>query len=274
MARDTLRGSPADIVGALLAGATDATLTCPRSALFRGLVTDLVEGDDRAAPSGLRVLVTPAVADDVRDDFFAASHVADLAADGLEVRVAAAGALDDAVFVTDGRAVVLVGDAPETVGVDTTDQDVRGALATGFEDRWDDASPFDPGAPPYSALRESMAEGLDEAVGASFDAVATGDFRTRSLDGPLDVVDVLLLVTAMHGEQFYRVSRWGEREEVASVTKFSQSKRRLEAAGLVETERVDTGSVGRPRQRLVLAEPVADGDVHDVVAAAQSVLVD
>lgn len=271
MARDAFRGSFAEVLDSVLRDATDARVTCPRPAVFRALVDDLV---DHREIDDLRVLITPEVADQVHGDFFTATHLADFTDGGVAVRVTAPDALHDTLLVTRDRAVSAVVDLRETVGIVTRDDEARETLRSGFEDRWADADPLVTDVPAYSALRRSIDEALEADVGESFERIATSDFSTRSLDGNVDVVDVLLLVAAKHREQFYRVSRWGEDENIASVTKFSQSKRRLENAGLVDSEQVRSGNVGRPRQRLVLSSSLAEAPITDVVSAAQSVLVD
>lgn len=270
MERDAFRGSLTEVLASILRGTTDARVTCPRPPVFRALVDDLVvpsEVDD------LRALVTSRVADQVHGDFFTATHVADFTERGMAVRVTVPGALHDTLVVTEDSAVSVLVDHRETVGVSTGDDDAVEALRSGFDDRWADADRMETGVPPRTALCRSMEENLAADVGESFEQVATSACPTRGMDRNVDVVDVLLLVAAKHEEQFYRISRWGEDESIASVTKFSQSKRRLEEAGLVDSEQVQTGSVGRPRQRLVLPESLDGASVSDVVSTARSVLV-
>ena len=79
------------------------------------------------------------------------------------------------------------------------------------------------------------------------------------------------LVGAKNQVQFYELGLWGESEGVASRAKFSREKQTLEEHGLIDTEKVPT-DVGRPRQRLVLADRLAETDPPELVRSARELL--
>jgi hypothetical protein len=98
--------------------------------------------------------------------------------------------------------------------------------------------------------------------------------ETRAPGDRLDPVTVGLLVGASHELEFSDLVEWGEDSGLASRAKFSRTKQRLEAAGIIDTDSVNIG-VGRPRQRLILAdEALASLDASELVATARTVLTD
>ncbi|WP_255198394.1 transcriptional regulator TbsP domain-containing protein [Halorarius litoreus] len=265
-------GSLVDVLSAVTSESDDVAVVCAAPSTLVAVV-DAVEGTTRERP--VRVLAPAAALRIIDRDHVTAARLADLVAtDALAVRTEDT---DDGepLVLTDERAVSLLTDLPaETVGVATDDADAVTAVTEGFDARWDAADEYARESPTYSELVASIAEAFDEATAADLEA-AIATPGVRGLEDNLDLVDLLVLLTARHRHQLYELTNWGSEVGVASVGTFSQAKRRMEDIGLIDTETVHSGDVGRPRQRLVIGnEDLVDASVEELVAAAQSVLVD
>lgn len=122
------------------------------------------------------------------------------------------------------------------------------------------------------ALEAEAGPAVRADLAAAFDA-ATADGDVLA-DGAVDELDAALLLGARNRAQLYELSERAETTRLASRATVSARKRRLESAGLLDTEKV-TADVGRPRQRLVLADgPPATAGVAAILGAARSVLAD
>jgi hypothetical protein len=269
--KTALRGSPADVLTAVIGESDDVAVVCVEPSTLVAVV-DALEGSSPDRP--VRVLAPAAALRVIDRDHVTAARLADLVAtDALSVRVDEAED-GEAVVVTEDRLVALLTDLPEEpVGVVTDDEDAVADATEGFEARWDAAEEYERDSPTYSELVESIGEAFDDETAADLQA-AIATPGVRGLDNNVDLVDLLVLLAAKHRHQLYELTQWGSDAGVASVGTFSQSKRRLEDIGLIDTETVHSGDVGRPRQRLVVGnDDLEDATVEELVAAAQSVLV-
>ena len=190
----------------------------------------------------------------VMDDFLAASTAADLVADeALGIRLLPDD-VDNALFVSPSKLVVLV-----------SADDRVAALST------DDAAEYDLRTPAISRVRETMAAEIDAATRDDFDALLASVEAARGSDA-IDEVTASLLVAAKNDVLLYDISKWGEDVGIASKATFSRTKTRLEDAGLVDTEKVPI-DVGRPRLRLKLGDERLRGvDAADLADVATEML--
>lgn len=267
-----LRGTLADVFSAVVEEPGAASVVCVDPSAVVAVV-DALEGTARDDP--VRVLAPADALRVVDRDHVTAARLSDLvAAESVRVRVTAA-SVGETVLVTDDRVVCVLTDLPtETLGVATEDADAVAAVREGFDARWAAAEDYERDSPTYSELVSSMRERFGEATASDLEA-AVASPGVRGLEDNVDLVDLLVLLAARHRHQLYELTQWGSDAGVASVGTFSQSKRRLEDLGLVDTETVHSGDVGRPRQRLVVgAEELRDADVEELVAAARRVLAD
>jgi hypothetical protein len=272
VSEDVSTGQPAAVLERVLDGASTATVTCTSAGLLFAAVAALHDLSEKDRPSETRLLTTPRAAKRAERDFVAATTLADLRASaGVELRTAEEPSLPEPAVVTEDAVFPVLRGVPcRTTTVRVTDETFRDEYREGTDRRWDDATGYD-----LDTFRRSQfLDSLEGEFGGEFRqdferALAAPDARS---DDGVDPVDLLVLLAAKHGEQSYELNRWGESFGVASVGKFSQSKRRLEEIGLVETEKVRSESVGRPRQRLVVGkEELADATPEELVDAMRTV---
>lgn len=273
MSEDVTTGQSAAVLEQVLEGASSVTVTCTNPPLLLAAVTALHDLPDGNRPSETRLLTTPQAAKRTKRNFVAATTLADLQATaGVELRTTDQPSLPEPAVVTEEAVFPVLRGVPcQTTAVRVADEPFHEKYRSGTDQRWDDATVYD-----IDTFRRSQfLDSLEGEFGGEF----RQDFEralaapsSRSDDDGVDPVDLLVLVAAKHGEQSYELNRWGESFGVASVGKFSQSKRRLEEIGLVETEKVRSNSVGRPRQRLVVGmEELADATPEQLVDAMRTV---
>ncbi|MFC7236499.1 transcriptional regulator TbsP domain-containing protein [Halosegnis marinus] len=274
MSEEVSAGQLSTVLRDALAGGGAATVTCTDATVLFAAVRalDALDGSDR--PDETRLLATDGAAKAASRDFVTATAFADLRADdAAALRTVDPAALPEPMVVTDESVVPVLRGVPcKSVTVRVADTTLRSEYTDALSTRWDDAEGYDLDSYPRSDFLASLSDKFGDAFRADFErALAAPD--TRGPGDGVDPVDLLVLVAAKHGEQSYELNRWGESFGVASVGKFSQSKRRLEEIGLVETEKVQTGSVGRPRQRLRIGlDDLAGADAEELVGAMRSVL--
>ncbi|ESP86940.1 transcriptional regulator TbsP domain-containing protein [Candidatus Halobonum tyrrellensis] len=232
------------------------------------------DGDDDA-PGCVRLCGPPAALDAATDEFRTAARAADLVeSDRLDLRT-----VDDrtlpSVLVAAGRALAPV-PLPDgrAVALSTDESAVVSAVRTAFAETVAAGDRYRLGVPAYSRLLEELGSEVGSTTREEFAAALDAPVTVRGPDDTLDEIDAALLLGARNRAQLYELSEWAESVGLASRATVSSRKRRLEAVGLLATEKVAT-DVGRPRQRLVLAdESLASVGVSDLVRAARSVLVD
>jgi hypothetical protein len=241
-----------DDVGSILSKAItseSAFVVDPASTTIPDVVSELLEAE---RPPAVNLLAGKDEVKAATTDFMAASHVADLVADGtLSIRVA-----DDvggpSLVVSEDIVVSLVRVPDRVAGLAATDAAFVTDANEHYATRWAEAERFKLNTPPLSRVRETLDSDLGTAVAEDFD-VALAELPAVRRDGDgLGEVTVSLLVAARHGLLLYDVSRWGEQVGLASKATYSRTKGELEEAGLVTTEKVPV-DVGRPRLRLRLA---------------------
>jgi hypothetical protein len=86
-----------------------------------------------------------------------------------------------------------------------------------------------------------------------------------------DEVALAILAGAKREVQLFELSTWGEDVGLASRATFSRVKIALEDRGVIETEKIPI-DVGRPRQRLVLANTLRGYEASDLPAAVRDEL--
>lgn len=265
-------GRAETVLRTVLSGTEAATVVCTDESLLSAGVAaiDQLDPDDR--PS-VRFLASRRAAKRTRKDFVTATTLVEFEeAATASLRVVDPEAVPEPAVVTDDAVVPLLRGVPSrTIAIRVVDASLRADYGDAVADRWDDAAVFDL----ETFARSRFLDGLEDAFGEPFRDDFERGLAAPDIRGPDDVdpVDLLVLFAAKYGEQSYELNRWGESFGVASVGKFSQSKRKLEDAGLVDTEKVESGSVGRPRQRLVLGqEALVDAGPEELVAAMRSVV--
>jgi hypothetical protein len=220
----------------------------PSAETIVSLVEAAIGRDDLPEMS---MLVDERTLKDVMEDFLVASKAADLVADGaLGLRVLDE-AVDNALFVSSSRVVVLVSTDDRVAALASDDEAFVDEVFETHRDAFEAAETYSLRTPAISRVRETMAAEIGEAAREDFDAVLAAIDSARGDDGGLDEVTVSLLVAAKNDVLLYDISKWGEDVGIASKATFSRTKTRLEDLGVIDTEKVPI-DVGRPRLRLKL----------------------
>jgi hypothetical protein len=208
------------------------------------------------------------------DDFLVGSAAAELVAEGVLAIRTREGDDDPSnpLVVTESAVYALVRTDGGVAGLAGTDEEFVGDAHGTFARAFEAAAEFDLRTPPLSRVRETLTADIGPDASEDFSEVLASLDTVRGDDGGVDEVTVSLLVAAKNDHLFYDISRWGEDAGVASKATFSREKGRLEEAGLLETRKVP-GSVGRPRQRLALADDrLREADNDQLASVAESIL--
>lgn len=273
MSEEVSTGQSAAVLERVLDGASTATVACTDEGLLFAAVTALHELPEDDRPSETRLLTTPKAAKRAKRDFVTATTLADLQASaGVELRTTDEPSLPEPAVVTEEAVFPVLRGVPcQTSMVHVTDEEFHDAYRDGTNRRWEDATEYDLDTFERSRFLDSLEKEFGGEFRQEFERALSAPAVRSDGDQGLDPVDLLVLLAARHGEQSYELNRWGESFGVASVGKFSQSKRRLEEIGLVETEKVRSNSVGRPRQRLVVGkEQLANATPEELVDAMRT----
>jgi hypothetical protein len=238
----------------------------PSAETIVSLVEAATGRDDLPA---LSMLADERTLKDVMDDFLVASKAADLVADGsLGLRVLSTD-VDNALFVSPSRLVVLVGAGDHVAALSTEEDDFVDEVFATHRDAFEAAEEYALRTPPLSRVRETIAAEIGESTRDDFDAILAS---IASTDAGIDEVTVSLLVAAKNDVLLYDISKWGEDVGIASKATFSRTKTRLEDLGVIDTEKVPI-DVGRPRLRLKLGDERLVGiDAEELGAAASDML--
>ena len=283
----TATGSVRRLVRGPIGSAPDGVVVVSdHVAVLREAVLAVAEaGDD--APDHVRMLGTEGALSGACDDFLAATRAADLADGGrLSIRVTEQDHLPS-LLVTGGEVgspsrrsdageVTTISPLPgsDAVAVRTGEADSVATVRSAFVESFSNAAGYEVGVPGYTRLLESLDSAVGSDVRADLASVMEAGVTVRSSAGGLDEIDAILLVGGRNGAQLFELSTWAEDLGVASRATMSSRKRRLEAAGLLTTEKVHA-DVGRPRQRLIVAaEGPRDAPPADLIRGARDVLVD
>ncbi|WP_123622640.1 transcriptional regulator TbsP [Halorubrum sp. CSM-61] len=214
----------------------------------------------------MSMLVEERTLKNVMEDFLVASKAADLVADGeLDLRVLDE-AVDNALFVSASRVVVLVSSDDHVAALTSDDEEFVDEVFETHSAAFERAETYGLRTPAISRVRESMADEIGEATREDFDVVLDAIGSARGDDGGLDEVTISLLVAAKNDVLLYDISKWGEDVGIASKATFSRTKTRLEDLGVIDTEKVPI-DVGRPRLRLKLGDERLRGLDADELAA-------
>lgn len=236
-------------------------------------VEDLIEVlralDD---PPRVRLLVEESVLKWLRNDFVLASTAADLiGAETLSLRTTDE-SFENMLIVADEEVVSVVPAGETVAGLVSDDSEFVDAAHNRWTSAWEAGEEFRLRTPAYSQVADSLTAEFGGDVESDFEVMVGALATTRSAESSLDEVDVSVLVAAKHEEMLYDVSKWGEREGVASKATFSRRKNHLEERGLIETEKVPI-DVGRPRLRLLLGDgQLREADTEELVSVATSLL--
>ncbi len=246
----------------------ECLLVDPSASVLRA-VGELDHEDSRV--SDLRVLASESVLKSVRDEFLAASALADyVEADRVSLRVSTADVDNTLVSTEDSLYAVVQAPADGAVALAADDDAFVADINATYTAQFDAAESFSLRTPGRTRVHETLAADLGEAIESDFRAVL--DSLDAVSDETLDEVTVALLVTARNEGMLYDLSRWGENVGIASKATFSRAKTTLEDEGILDTEKVPI-DVGRPRQRLLLDhDELAAADIDEFAAVAQRVL--
>lgn len=248
-------------------------ITAPDADTLRGI--SLVEGVNW--PRHVRLLTTKSRAKGLRTDFFTATRIADLIQnDVLELRTVSGDdhPLHPLLITSDDITCLLLPGQSEVAALQTAVDDVHHHVRGEYLTAWGRARGFDVQTPAYSEILQTIGEEFEQSMQTDVETMLKTSLSTRSVGDRLDEIHLLLLLAAKHQLRYDDVTEWGELIGLGSPAKFSKRKQTLEDAGLLETTNVDTGTVGRPPQRLLLPDThLHDAQVQEVIAAAQSVIV-
>jgi hypothetical protein len=244
--------------------------------LAAGLVDGLAASDD---PPTVRLLMADSVLKWFRRDFHLASTTAELVAAGeLAIRVADE-VVANAVITTEQAVVSLVRAENQVAGLGTDDETFVASMRDNCEEAWATAATADLRTPPRTRVYETLAGALGSDVEADYRAMLDAVGTTRSSrsvpvdtgDNSLGEVAFAILAGAKREVQLFELATWGEDVGLASRATFSRVKTALEDRGVVETEKIPI-DVGRPRQRLVLANSLRGYEANDLPAAVRDEL--
>jgi hypothetical protein len=239
-------------------------------------LTSLGQVEDVEWPRHVRVLTTKDQLAQLRRDFLSATKIADfIGQDRLEVRTAPdSKTLLQPLLITSDDLTCLLIPGGDKVGAMTTDNEELFHFVRGeYLSMWGTAAVAELRAPQYSVILETIGERFDDPMQTDAETMLQSSLEARGFGDGLDEIHAFILLAAKHGKQYYELSHWGEELQLGSPARFSNRKKELEEAGVIETENVETGSVGRPRQRLRLSDSkLQDADLQQIIAAAQSVL--
>jgi len=270
MVSNLLEADVENVLDAAFAGDDEALFVVdPSAETIVSLVEAAVGRDDLPEMS---MLVDEGTLKRVMEDFLVASKAADLVADGaLDLRVLEE-TVDNALFVSPSRVVVLVSTDDHVAALASDDGEFVDEVYETHADAFDDAETYGLRTPAISRVRETLEAEIGGAAREDFDAVLAAIDSARGDDGGLDEVTVSLLVAAKNDVLLYDISKWGEDVGIASKATFSRTKTRLEDLGVIDTEKVPI-DVGRPRLRLKLGdERLRDLDADDLADEVAAML--
>lgn len=211
---------------------------------------------------------------ELEKDFLVATKASELAADDqLSVR----SGTDEpgntpTLLVSQEKAIsVLLLSGDEVVVTEIDDEEIVARLWEKYESQWEMGIPESIDTPPYSRLLTLADHKLGSDVSADLDS-AYAAVGTRTPEDRPEPVTVGLLVGAKHDLLLRDVVEWAETTTLATQGTVSKLKQQLEDVGVVTTESENIG-VGRPRQRLTLADDsFASLPADELVSNVQSVL--
>lgn len=297
MTPETAAGTVRELLRASVGRSEDGALVVSgHESVLREAVLAVADAEGGALEQVRLLGVEPAVSE-AMDDFRTASRTAELVEDGtLAVRASDEAHLPSVVVTygevggpsrhqdagevggpsrqLDGCEVTTLTPLPggDAVAVRTGAAEPMGVVRDALERAFENAAEYEVAAPGYGDVLASLESTVGPGVSADVATVLDAEVTVRSSDSVLDEIDAVLLMGGRNGAQLYELSTWAEDLGLVSRATMSSRKRRLEAAGLLTTEKVST-RVGRPRQRLLVADGLRDATPADLVRAGRSVLV-
>lgn len=268
MALERINDTRVDAFSTVLDADSRVFVTTSKVTDFSDLAFAMLETEPSAR---VDVLTDERTVSEVRRRFLTASHLADFVdADVLRIRT-----VDDRLpsfLVTETELTTITG-IDDTLLVTFTRSDSAFVEETygEIERRFEAEESVSLRAPAYSRMLEELGEALGDQMRADVTEMLDGALATCDDETDIDAARLSILAGARNEVQMYELSRWGEDAGVASRSKYSREKTRLEDLCVVDTEKINSG-VGRPRQRLVLADDVDDADVGELLSLTESVL--
>ncbi|MFD1571980.1 transcriptional regulator TbsP [Halorubrum laminariae] len=269
MVSNLLEADVEHVLDAAFAGGDEEVIVVDPSAETVASLIEAATARDDLPP--MSMLADDRTLADVMDDFLAASTAADLVAGGvLRIRLLP-DEVDNALFVSPSKVVVLVSADDRVAALSTDDGEFVADVFETNRAAFDDAAEYNLRTPAISRVRETMAAEIGEATRDDFDALLSSVDAAGGSD-TIDEVTASLLVAAKNDVLLYDISKWGEDVGIASKATFSRTKTRLEDAGLIDTEKVPI-DVGRPRLRLKLGDERLRGvDAAELAGVASDLL--
>lgn len=225
---------------------------------------------DAESPPNCRLLLGAADASRLGERFLTDARVAAGIEDGTITARVLEGTPPDRLVVGDDRATLFVSLAESLETITAVDDRIVDAFRAKYDEFWAAGTGYDPRAPGWGRLLQRAEAELSAAFAAAYAEAVRSGRPLRWSDEP-DPLGVALLVAGRQGAMLHDLSGWADDVCLASPSSCSRTKQRLVDADLLDTERVPQG-VGRPRQRLVAGDAIADVPLGDVVPVAQSEL--
>lgn len=138
--------------------------------------------------------------------------------------------------------------------VKLSDGEIGSILTDEFESLLESASRVNIDTPAWSELLTKLESVVGSQTRSEFEQLIEAA-KLEEMDS-LDAVSVALVAAAQSGALSYDLGKWAEETGVASKATISRRKTTLETNGVIYTEKVPV-EVGRPRQRLLLAEDIS-----------------
>jgi hypothetical protein len=269
---DSWVSSRSQIIRQALGDARDEVIiVAPDMATLRAI--SLVQ--DVEWPRHVRLLTAPSQIKQLKRDFFTGTYLADLIDQGkLEIKTIDTETLLQPLLITsDTMTCLLLSGQEDIAAVQTDEEEVFHFVRGEYLSMWGSAQSTQFKTPAYSQILQTIGEDFDSPMETDAATMLQSSVKTRALEDQLDEIHAFILLAAKNGQQYKRLTKWGERIGLGSPGRFSTRKRELEKAGLIISEKVETESVGRPRQRLLLADSsLKNASIQDIITAAQSVL--
>lgn len=203
--------------------------------------------------SGIDILVSESTADDLRRSFPLNSKIKEI----LEQHDATLYSTDESLLPTtviDGERVhyyVRMGNVERFVKL--SDDEIGSTLTNELESLLKVSSHVDIETPAWSELLAKLESVVGPQTRSEFEQLIEAA-KFEEMDS-LDAVSVSLIAAAQSGALNYDLGKWAEETGVASKASISRRKKALENEGVIYTENVSV-EVGRPRQRLLLADDI------------------
>lgn len=228
-------------------------------------------------PPTVRFLTSDSVLKWMRRDFHIASLAANLIESGTLSLRNTTEDIENSLLVTDDSAIPLVAGDGQTVTPET-DPDYVEAVQDHCTNAWENNTEFNLRTPPRSRVYETLAEQLNDDIQNDYQTMLEEVGSTRSDQGEthngdnmLNEVGLALLSVAHQEDLLYDLGNWGDSIGLASRSTFSRMKSKFEEDGIIDTEKVPI-DVGRPRQRLLLAEQLRKYDPDELPDAVRDEL--